>query len=101
MLFGPVDYLAFNLDDLRTLSCLMNCGVIKIKINDPLWIPWPPRFACRWQRSQLVKQLAQNRAVMGQFIRDKQGLALTTVGQILQHLLSIAKFAPANPERYQ
>lgn len=33
----------------------MNRGVIKIRINDPLWIPWPPRFACRWQRCQLVK----------------------------------------------
>ena len=38
---------------------------------------------------------------MWQFIRDKQGLALTTDSQILQHLPGIVQFTPANIERNQ
>lgn len=36
---------------------------------------------------------------MGQLIRDKQGLALTARGQVLQHLPGIIQFAPGNSER--
>jgi len=72
-----VDHLTFNLDHLRTLAHLMNRGIIQIHINDSLWIPGPPRLLARrcWQ-DQFMKQLAQNRAVMGQFIRDKQGACI-------------------------
>jgi len=59
-----------------------DCGVIQVSINNPLWILGSPRFACRGLRDQLMKQLAQNRAVMEQFIRDKQGLFFKTSSQI-------------------
>jgi len=38
---------------------------------------------------------------MWQFIRDKQGLALTANSQILQHPPGIIQFTPANIERNQ
>jgi len=75
--------------------------MIQIRINDPLWIPGSPRFACRCWRDQFVEQLAQDRAIKGQFIRDKQGLALTAGGQIFQHPSGIIQSAPTNPELNQ
>jgi len=101
VLLAPIDHLTFDLDHLRTLARLMNRGVIQIRINDLLRIPGPPGFARRCWRVQFVKQLAQNRAVMGQFIRDKQGLALTAGGQIFQYPPSIVQSASANPESNQ
>jgi hypothetical protein len=53
---------------MRPLASLVKCSINQIRINDSFWIPGPSGFA-RWLwRNQLMKQFAQYRFVMGQFI---------------------------------
>lgn len=54
----------------------MDRSVIQIRINDPLRITRPAGFASRCLWNQFVKQFAQDCTVMGQVIRNNQGLAL-------------------------
>ncbi len=101
LLLTTVDHFALDLDHPPILAGLMNRGIMQIIINDTLWAWGPPGLARRRRRNQFVKQLAKDRPVMGEFIRDKQGLALTAVSQILQNSPGIVQFATADPERNQ
>jgi len=89
VLFAPVNYDSLDFDHSSTLARLVTRGVIQVRINNHFWIPWPTGFACRSLRTQFVKQFTQDCAVMGQFVRDKQGLALAAVGQVRKHLAGV------------
>ena len=92
---------AFDFSHTPALSCFMNSGVVQISINNLLRTPRSSRLACRHHRDQRVKQLSQHGAIMGQFIRDKQGLVLAARSQVLQHLPGIVKTSSPNPEGNQ
>jgi len=97
-LLVAVNYFTLNFHNHSTLPSLVNRGVIQIRINDTLRIARPPAFASGNRRNQLMKQLAKDRGVMGQFIGDKQWLGRCAISKIPQHTPGIVQFAPSNPE---
>ena len=79
----------------------MNRGIIQIRINNLCRIPGTTWFTRLRGRYPFAKHLTQDRTIMGQFIRYKQGLVLTAGAQIREHLPGIVQSTPANPERNQ
>lgn len=76
----------------------MDRSVIQVRIDDPPGFTRQPRFARGRRRYQFVKQLPENRGVMGQLIGDKQRLVRASVSHIAQYPPGVIKFASVDPE---